>query len=117
MAPVGSITQDARSSGSIRVVGGAPRFVGFVWLRAGRGSASTRRHETPEPSEVAPGLVAIAVSPDLKDDLHDRWETIFGYSERWLFPDLDGFARFNGATRHFEPGFWTPSIADVNDEK
>lgn len=76
------------------------------------GAPARAAHETPEPSEVAPGLTAIAVSPALKDDLLDRWETIFGYSERRLFPDLDGFARFNGATRHFEPGFWTPEAFD-----
>jgi hypothetical protein len=58
------------------------------------------------PSEVGPGIVGIAVSPDLKKDLIDRWEPVFGYSERWLFPDLDGFARFNSAARLFEPRFF-----------
>lgn len=58
-------------------------------------------------SEVGRGFVAIAISPALKMDLVDRWESVFGYSERWLFPDLDGFARFNAAGRAFEPRFFS----------
>lgn len=58
-------------------------------------------------SEVGPGMVVIAVSPDLKANLVDRWEPMFGYSERWLFPDLDGFARFNSAGRAFEARFFS----------
>jgi len=52
-------------------------------------------------------MVVIAVSPDLKANLVDRWEPMFGYSERWLFPDLDGFARFNSAGRAFEARFFS----------
>ena len=61
---------------------------------------------TPESSEVGAGIIAIAVSPDLKADMGDRWEPILGYTERSLFPDLDGFARFNAADRPFEPSFF-----------
>lgn len=49
------------------------------------------------------------MTSDLKRDLIDRWEPVFGYSERWLFPDLDGFASVNAATRAFEPDFYTAS--------
>lgn len=67
-----------------------------------------------EPSEVGPGTVAIAASPDLKADLIDRWGPVFGYSERSLFPDLDGFARFHAATRAFEDDFfWDSDTATV----
>jgi hypothetical protein len=65
------------------------------------------QRSTSEPSEIGAGLVAIAVSPDLKADMEDRWEPILGYTERSLFPDLDGFARFNAAGRPFEPSFFS----------
>ena len=61
----------------------------------------------PEISEAGTGLVAIAVSPDLKRDMEERWEPVLGYTERSLFPDLDGFARLNAAGRPFEPSFFS----------
>jgi FRG domain len=86
-----------------------PQSWGSLAYRPSEGAIDLDRGDEREPSELGPGLVAIAVTSDLKNDLIDQWEPVFGYSERWLFPDLDGFARFNAATRAFEPDFYNAS--------
>jgi hypothetical protein len=83
---------------------------GSLGYRDDEGAQDVRIESDRCPSEIGPGTVSIAVSPDLKRDLAPRWEPLFGYSERWLFPDLDGFARFNSAERGFEPGFWSSPV-------
>jgi len=89
-----------------------PRPWGTLAYAASEGAMDVDEQSEREPSELGPGLAAVAVTPDLKQDLVDRWEPLFGYSERWLFPDLDGFAHFNSASRAFEPDFYTGSRAD-----
>lgn len=36
---------------------------------------------------------AIAISPELKRDMQAKWEPLFGFNARTLFPDLSGFAQ------------------------
>lgn len=86
-----------------------PMSWGSFGYRTDEGAADVRPGDERGPSEIGAGLLAIAVSPDLKADLVDRWEPLFGYSERWLFPDVDGFSRFNSAARAFESSFFQPS--------
>ncbi|MHB1570008.1 MAG: FRG domain-containing protein, partial [Solirubrobacteraceae bacterium] len=70
----------------------------LVWsqvVRLGWGTVGYRDDEGPKapntqngPSAIGPGTVSIAISPDLKRHLAAKWEPVFGYSERWLFPDI-----------------------------
>ena len=48
-------------------------------------------------SKLTSEFAAIAIPPDLKADMQDRWESLLGLSEEALFPDFDGFAVANGA--------------------
>lgn len=54
--------------------------------------------------------VLIAISPDFKAgmDWYDRsfWRNVFGYDDRSLFPDLEGFSAYHGAQQQFEEGFF-----------
>ena len=114
---MGPVTSDAGAGGGAGVVAGTQAVVGFRLIRlwTKRGSPDVTSGDPRGPSEVGPGVVAIAVSPDLKADLVDRWEPVFGYSDRSLFPDLDGLARSHSAARAFDPGFFSDPDAAPPD--
>ncbi len=64
-------------------------------------------------SEKPPSnLLFIAVPEALKRKLAEEagfsasWESIFGYSNRYLFPELDGYARANSADSNFHRSFF-----------
>ncbi len=65
-----------------------------------------------DPEVVPQELVLIAVSPRLKTQLLDidghsaSWRSLFGYEERYMFPDLEGYARSHGASASFRPDFF-----------
>ncbi len=65
-----------------------------------------------EAGEVPRELVLVAVSPRLKAQLLDvdgqsaNWRSLFGYEERYMFPDLGGYAGSHGASASFSPGFF-----------
>lgn len=65
-----------------------------------------------DPDQVPQELVLIAVSPKLKAQLLDvdghsaSWRSLFGYEERYIFPDLEGYARSHAAAASFRPGFF-----------
>jgi hypothetical protein len=52
----------------------------------------------PQTSRAVPGLVCIAVPPELKHDLSLHWSSLFGYAQETMFPDLDGFAQANAVS-------------------
>jgi hypothetical protein len=62
--------------------------------------------------EVPRELLLIAISPQLKSQLLDvdgrsaSWRSLFGYEERYMFPDLDGYAGSHSASAPFSPGFF-----------
>ncbi len=62
--------------------------------------------------KVPQELVLIAVSPRLKTQLLDTdgrsasWRSLFGYEERYIFPDLEGYARSHAASAYFRPDFF-----------
>ncbi len=57
-------------------------------------------------------LVLVAVPPRLKtrlldiDSLSASWRSLFGYEERYMFPDLEGYAGSHAASTDFHPGFF-----------
>lgn len=67
------------------------------------------------PKAVPRELVLIAVSPRLKTQLLDidghsaSWRSLFGYEERYMFPDLEGYARSHAASASFRPDFFDAS--------
>lgn len=68
-----------------------------------------------EPEQVPQELMLIAVSPTLKAQLLDidghsaSWRSLFGYEERYMFPDLEGYARSHAAAASFRPDFFDAS--------
>lgn len=60
-------------------------------------------------------LLLIAVSPSLKRQLLDvdgykaSWESHFGYSEQYLFPDLEGYAGSHSSSSPIRSGFFDTS--------
>lgn len=58
-------------------------------------------------------LLFIAVPQTLKRKLAEKtghsasWESVFGYSDRYLFPELDGYARANSAGSSFHEAFFS----------
>lgn len=68
--------------------------------------------QAPDPEKVPRELVLVAVSPRLKaqlldvDGLSASWRSLFGYEERYMFPDLEGYAGSHGASAPFRPGFF-----------
>lgn len=68
-------------------------------------------------TRLADELVLIAVSPRLKRQMNDEtgyragWETLFGYSERYVYPDLEGYAGSHSAGSPIYSGFFdTPTF-------
>jgi hypothetical protein len=64
-------------------------------------------------SETPPdNLLFFVVPKTLKEKLADKagrsasWESVFGYSDRYLFPELDGYARANSADDGFHEAFF-----------
>jgi hypothetical protein len=57
-------------------------------------------------------LVLVAVPPRLKTRLLDAdgrtasWRSLFGYEERYMFPDLEGYAGSYAVPTAFHPGFF-----------
>lgn len=68
-----------------------------------------------DPEKVPRELVPIAVSPQLKTQLLDvdgysaSWRSLFGYEERYMFPDLGGYAGSHAASAAFRPSFFADS--------
>jgi hypothetical protein len=56
-------------------------------------------------SDVIPGLIPIAISPSLKEEMKEYWGSIFGYDSASLFPELDGFSGYHGPESEFESYF------------
>jgi hypothetical protein len=48
-------------------------------------------------SVMSEEFMAIAIAPELKRYMKERWRDLFGYAEHTLFPDFDGFANAHGA--------------------
>jgi hypothetical protein len=44
---------------------------------------------------------AIAITPELKQQLSWQWRNVFGYDLQSMFPDLEGFSRFNRHSADF----------------
>jgi len=65
-------------------------------LAAGQQALELLHPAEPEPSRAVPGLLCIAIAPELKSELSLHWSSLFGYEEATMFPDLDGFAQANG---------------------
>jgi hypothetical protein len=68
-------------------------------------------------SEGPPGnLLFIAVPRTLKAKLSEKaghsasWESVFGYSDRYLFPELDGYARANSVGAGFHETFFARAL-------
>lgn len=65
-----------------------------------------------EPDELPKELVLVAIPPRLKAQLLDAdgysasWRSLFGYEERYMFPDLEGYAGSHAASSPFRPGFF-----------
>lgn len=65
-----------------------------------------------DPEQVPEELVLVAVSPWLKQQLLDidgykaSWRSLFGYEERYMFPDLEGYAGSHGSSAPFHQGFF-----------
>lgn len=51
-------------------------------------------------------FVAIAVSPELKEDMHFKWRTLLGVNTGSMFPDISGFSQYHNAKRFFEYDFF-----------
>jgi FRG domain len=49
-----------------------------------------------------PGLVPIAISPELKSEMVEYWGSLLGYNIATLFPEIDGFSRYHGAESDYE---------------
>lgn len=64
-----------------------------------------------QPEKVPRELVLVAVSPRLKSQLRDlddykaNWRALFGYEERYMFPDLEGYASSHNASAPFRRDF------------
>jgi hypothetical protein len=48
-------------------------------------------------------FVAIAITPALKSAMIGHWDHLIGFDIPTLFPDLEGFSRYNGATNPISP--------------
>lgn len=59
-----------------------------------------------EESEVSTDVIKIVLLPKIKEELRRQFDTLFGYNENVLFPEIDGFARFNSALKPFEYDFF-----------
>jgi hypothetical protein len=62
------------------------------------GVFSEQEEGVPPTSRRVPGFVCVAVPPELKHELGLHWSSLFGFEPETMFPDLDGFARANGAS-------------------
>jgi hypothetical protein len=64
------------------------------------------------PETVPRELVLVAVSPHLKHQMVNidgrtaGWRSLFGYEERYMFPDLEGYADSHGTSASFRPDFF-----------
>lgn len=64
------------------------------------------------PDKVPEELVLIAVSPSLKQQMTDvdgmfaSWRSLFGYEERYMFPDIEGYSGSHAVSTSFSPGFF-----------
>lgn len=65
-----------------------------------------------DPEKVPEELILVAVSPQLKEQLRDvdgykaSWRSLFGYEERYMFPDLEGYAGSHGSSAPFHRDFF-----------
>lgn len=75
-----------------------------------------------DPTSTLPpeNVLFIAIPAALKQKLAEKagrsasWESVFGYSDRYLFPELDGYARANSASSGFHEAFFArPSEGSV----
>jgi hypothetical protein len=68
--------------------------------------------KAPDPETVPRELILVAVSPKLKTQLLDsgrrsaNWRSLFGYEDRYLFPDLEGYARSHSASTPLRQDFF-----------
>jgi hypothetical protein len=58
-----------------------------------------------------PDLICISITPNLKKEMLTNCETWFGYTERTMFPGLQGFSKSHGVDNFFERGFLGGGIA------
>lgn len=76
------------------------------WGSAPFGLGNPASEDPPE------NLLFVAVPEALKQKLAEEagysasWESVFGYSDRYLFPELDGYARANSADGNFHRSFF-----------
>jgi len=66
-----------------------------AWGSVGVGFAD---HQDDRPSYGISTFLSIAVPPALKANAGLHFETLFGFTDETMFPDLDGFSRAHGAT-------------------
>jgi hypothetical protein len=55
-----------------------------------------------------PGLVPIAISPELKWEMVEFWDSLFGYNIATMFPEIDGFSKYHGVESLYELNFDNP---------
>lgn len=69
------------------------------------GNSNSTASGPPSTSQLVDEFAAIAVAPHLKEHMQSRWEMVLRLTEQSQFPDVDGFATANSATRPLPLGY------------